>query len=198
MVFCGRQRTRPPLSLRRGPVFKTGRRSDAAALSSFFAAQAGFEPATLGLTSHRSTVELPSLFPCAEDKGLEPSPQFSSRSALAVQCSKPISAYPPGVRGEERGVRPSHLTSHSSPLTSCLRASSRTRTSTFSLEDCNATVTPYSPFNAGGSFSPLPRRGAGGEATPAPSRTLGGIRTHTVSVLSGTPPAGWATWAWLM
>lgn len=30
---------------------------------------------------------------------------------------------------------------------------------------------------------------------PAPSRTLGGIRTHTVSVLSGTPPAGWATWA---
>lgn len=32
---------------------------------------------------------------CAEDKGFEPSSQLSSGTALAVQRSKPISAYPP-------------------------------------------------------------------------------------------------------
>ena len=85
MFNRGRQRTRPPLSLRRDPVFKTGRRSDATALSSFrlpdlIAAKLEF---------HRTI---------AEDKGLEPSSQLSSGTALAVQRSKPISAYPPFAR----------------------------------------------------------------------------------------------------
>lgn len=50
------------------------------------------------------------------------------------------------VKGSEceKKVSPSHVF-HISHLS----ASSRTRTSTFSLEDCNATVTPYSPFNVG-------------------------------------------------
>jgi len=62
-------------------------------------AKAGFHWFSLvfifGLTSRRSALELPSHVFTAEDKGLEPSPQLSSRSALAVQCSKPISTYPP-------------------------------------------------------------------------------------------------------
>ena len=46
-----------------------------------------------------------------------------------------------GVRGE----KPSRLTPH----LSLFSASSRNRTDTFSLEDCNAAFTPHSPFNAG-------------------------------------------------
>ena len=61
---------------------------------------------------------------CAEDKGLEPSPQLSSRSALAVQRSKPISAYPPNsVRGkvDTRKVPPHFLTFSPSHLLTLVR-----------------------------------------------------------------------------
>lgn len=88
---------------------------------------------------------------CAEDKGFEPSSQLSSGTALAVQRSKPISAYPPAKFHTLTLLTSLTPFSRLSPLSHPLppRASSRIRTGTFSLEDCNAAVTPYSPFNVG-------------------------------------------------
>ena len=70
-------------------------------------------------------------------------------SSAAQQTDICLSSGARDVKGSEceKKVSPSHVfhVFHISQLS----ASSRTRTSTFSLEDCNATVTPYSPFNVG-------------------------------------------------
>lgn len=152
-LYCGRQRTRPPLSLRRGPVFKTGRRSNAAALSSILRLRQDSNLQRLALEPIRKTIELPSLFSMCGGQGTRTltSTFVEVCVSSAVQQTDICLSSLSGVRGEQVRVKKSHvspLTSHLSPL----RANSWTRTSTFSLEDCNATVTPCSPFNAGGEF----------------------------------------------
>lgn len=123
--------------------------------------------------------------------GLEPCSPRPQRGILPVKLKPPEAS-----RESNPNLQFCKLTSL--PLNdfafSTFCASSRTRTDTFSLEDCNAAVTPYSPFNVGRT-QPLSQRfwGLSKLCPPTSSRTLGGIRTHTVSVLSGTPPSGWAT-----
>lgn len=135
----------------------------------------------------------------AEDKGLEPPSQLSSGTALAVQRSKPISAYPPclEVRSEKRDVR--IFTPHPSLLTSSLVrvAGLEPTPSVWKTVTLPLRHTRHSMW-AGHTRC---RRFFGvtiQKCPPTSSCTLGGIRTHTVSVLSGTPPSGWATWARLV